>query len=92
MADFSISSVSMVDLTAECGKLGVPPKLVQGGDIYKIGDYLSDHNLLAQVQKDLGSGQSQDSTNTSNPQNAQGDSQDPQSASQDPQQKLNCLA
>jgi len=58
MADFSISSLSRLDLLSECTKLNVPANLIKSGDETKIGEYLSDHNLLAQVQKDLGQGKS----------------------------------
>lgn len=83
--DFSISSISLTDLTTECQKLGVPAKLIQGGDDIKIGDYLLNHNLLDQVQKDLGLNQKSSQANMTSPQNTQ-------VAAQGSAQKLNYVA
>lgn len=60
-SDFSISSLSKVDLISECKILDVPQKIMKSGDTTKIGQYLLDHNLLAQVQSDLGIAPSQPS-------------------------------
>lgn len=48
------NSVSHLALSSEYSKLKVPTQLIKSDDTTKIGQYLSDHNLLPELKKDLG--------------------------------------